>query len=245
MVRTLRRPISADRECDAYSQRSTPDDEISSSSAGGRHVACYPIFPRSLRSMMCRLAPPRRASDAPSQMRVVTTMRMYAKNRRRTPLRVESLEGKTLLSTGLAMQRVAPHVSAAPIVAQVSAFSGTLTGSYSNINIPGFSHILSYSTSGTLIGIGSTRLRGTLSARGGLRPGRLAGQLILRNAGGSMTVNVYQTATTGTDTYTVARARGSDAALRGESGDLTISQSASVSVPFYVYGRATMTFSPG
>jgi hypothetical protein len=172
-------------------------------------------------------------------------MRTYAKNRRYTPLQVESLEGKTLLSTGSAMQRVATHMSAAPIVAQTSAFGGTLTGSYSNIDVPGFSHILSYSASGTLVGIGSTHLGGTLTSRGGLRPGRLAGQLILRNTGGSMTVNVFQTATPGNDTYTVARARGTDAALRGESGELTISQSASVSVPFYVYGQATMTFSPG
>ena len=76
-------------------------------------------------------------------------MRTYTKNYRRGQLRVESLEGKTLLSTGSVMHHVAPHVAVAPIVAQATPFSGTLQGSYSNVNVPGFSHILSYATSGT------------------------------------------------------------------------------------------------
>jgi hypothetical protein len=172
-------------------------------------------------------------------------MRTDAKNRRRTPLRVESLEGRTLLSTGSAVQRIAPRVTAAPIVAQAVALSGTLSGSYSNINVPGFSHILSYATSGTLSGVGSTRLRGTLFARGGARPGRLVGLLRLRNDGGSMTVDVFRPATPGNCTYKVARARGSDAAFQGGSGELTITQAPTLSVPFYVSGQATMTFNPG
>src|ERR1700758_1053657 len=131
-------------------------------------------------------------------------MRTYAKNRRRAPLRVESMEGRTLLSTGSAMQQVAPHVTAAPIVAQAPAFSGTLMGSYSNVNVPGFSHLLSYATSGTLSGVGSTRLPGTLSVRGGARPGRLLGQFLMRNNGGSMIVNVFQSAMPGNYTYNVA-----------------------------------------
>ena len=98
-------------------------------------------------------------------------MRTYAKNRRCTQPRVELLEGKTLLATGSVMHQVAPLVTAAPIVAQATALSGTLAGSYSNVNVPGFSHILSYTTSGTLSGFGSTRLRGTLIVRGGARPG--------------------------------------------------------------------------
>jgi hypothetical protein len=160
-------------------------------------------------------------------------------------LRVESLEGKTLLSTGSAMHLVAPRATAAPIVAQASAFSGTLTGSYSNANVPGFSHILSYATSGTLSGVGSTRLHGTLFVRGRNRPGRLVGQLLLRNTGGSMTVNVLQSTTPGNYTYQVARARGSDAAFQGGSGALTITQNATFSAPFFVSGQATMTFTPG
>jgi hypothetical protein len=174
-----------------------------------------------------------------------STMRTYAKNRRSTPLRVESLEGKTLLSTGSAMQHVAPHVTAAPIVAQASAFSGTLTGSYSNINVPGFSHILNYATSGTLSGVGSTRLRGTLFSRGGHRPGRLAGQFLMRNNGGSMVVNAFKSAMPGDYTYKVVRARGSDTAFRGGSGELTITQTSTISVPYYVSGQTTMTFTPG
>jgi hypothetical protein len=172
-------------------------------------------------------------------------MRTYAKNRRRTPLRVESLEGKTLLSTGSVMHQVAPHVTAAPIVAQATAFSGTLTGSYSNVNVPGFSHILSYATSGTLSGVGSTRLHGTLIVRGGARPGRLVGQLQLRNTGGSMIVNVFQSAMPGNYTYKVARARGSDAAFNAGSGELMITQASTISAPFYVSGQATMTFTAG
>jgi hypothetical protein len=172
-------------------------------------------------------------------------MRTYAKNRRRTPLRVEALEGKTLLSAGSAMQHLAPQVTAAPLAAQAAAFSGTLTGSYSNVDVPGFSHILSYATSGTLSGVGSTRLRGTLFPRGSNRPGRLAGQFRLRNNGGTMIVNVSQTAMPGDYTYSVARARGSDTAFMGASGQLMITQASNFSVPFYVSGQATMTFNSG
>jgi hypothetical protein len=143
------------------------------------------------------------------------------------------------------MQHVAPRVTAAPIVAQVATISGTLTGTYSNVNVPGFSHILSYATSGTLSGVGSTRLRGTLFARGGARRHRLDGQLVMRNDGGSMTLNVFRPATSGNDTYEVARARGSDAAYKSETGDLMISQTQTFSVPFFVSGQATMTFTPG
>ena len=143
------------------------------------------------------------------------------------------------------MHQVAPHVTAAPIVAQVTAFSGTLTGCYSNVNAPGFSHILSYATSGTLSGLGSTRLRGTLFARGAARPGRLVGQFLLRNDGGRMIVNVFRSAVPRTFTYTVARARGSDAPFKGGSGELVITQAPTLSVPFFVSGQATMTFTPG
>jgi hypothetical protein len=172
-------------------------------------------------------------------------MQTHTTNRRRTPLRVESLEGKTLLSTGSAMRQVAPHVTAAPIVAQATAFSGSLSGSYSNINVPGFSHILNYSTSGTLSGVGSTRLRGTLIVPGGVRPGRLVGQLLMRNNGGSMIVNVFQSTMPGNYTDKVARATGSDTALKGGSGELMITQASTFSAPYYVSGQATMTFTPG
>src|SRR5262245_53848987 len=83
------------------------------------------------------------------------SMQRSIRKRRRTPLQVESLEGKALLSAGSVMHRVAPHVTAAPIVAQAAAaFSGTLTGTYSSVNVPGFSHVLSYAASGTLSGAG-------------------------------------------------------------------------------------------
>ncbi len=142
------------------------------------------------------------------------------------------------------MKRVAPHVTAAPIVAQATgALTGTLTGSYSNINAPGFAQILSYATSGTLTGVGSTRLRGTLFVRGGGHPGRLVGHLLLRNTGGAMNISVFQTATEGIDTYQVARARGVDASFRGASGELTITRAQTINVPFYSSGQVTMTFS--
>jgi hypothetical protein len=161
------------------------------------------------------------------------------------PLWVESLEGKTLLSTGSAIQHVAPHMTAAPIVAQAAAFSGTLSGPYSNVDVPGFSHILSYDASGTLSGVGSTRLRGTLIVPGGSRSGRLLGQFLMRNNGGSMTLNVFQSATPGNDTYKVARARGSDTTFIGGSGNLMITQTSTFSVPYYVSGQVTMTFTSG
>lgn len=171
------------------------------------------------------------------------TMRSPTRNRRRTGLRVESLEGKALLSGGPALRHVAPHITAAPIVAQAATgFTGTLTGSYSNVNVPGFSHVLSYAASGTLTGVGSTHLRGTLLVPGGVRPGRLVGQFVLRNSGGRMIANVVESALPGSYTYQVARARGGDAAYQGESGTLTITRSQSFNVPFYTSGQATMTF---
>jgi hypothetical protein len=170
-------------------------------------------------------------------------MRTYTGNRRRPQLRVESLEGKTLLSTASVMQQLAPQVRAAPIVAQVSAaFSGELAGSYSSVRVPGFANTLSYAASGTLSGIGSTRLRGTLF--GGLRAhtGRLIGQLVMRNNGGSMILNVFRLGTPRTYSYKVARARGTDTAFIGERGTLMIAQTPTVSVPFFISGQATITF---
>jgi hypothetical protein len=172
-------------------------------------------------------------------------MRTYTKNRRRLQVQVESLEGKCLLSTGSLLDQVAPHVRAAPIVGQQSAvFSGTLTGSYSNVHAPGIPNIVSYVTSGTLIGLGPTRLRGTLSGR--LRyTGQFADQLIMRNSGGSMIVNVFRSATPGTYSYEVVRARGSDTVFVGTRGTLMITQDRTFSVPFFSSGNATMTFTAG
>jgi hypothetical protein len=151
-------------------------------------------------------------------------MRVRAENRRRTQLEVESLEGKTLLSTGSVMHHVAANMMTAPMVAQDAAFSGTLSGSYGNVNAPGFGHTLSYATSGTLSGPGATRLRGTLILRGRARPGRLVGALLMRNSGGRMIVDVFRSTTVGDYTYRVARARGSDTVFLGGSGNLMITQ---------------------
>jgi hypothetical protein len=171
-------------------------------------------------------------------------MRAYNKYRRRTHLAVESLEEKTLLSLGPMMHRIAPHGTAAPIVAEASAvFSGTLNGTYSNIHAPGFANILSYATSGTLSGVGPTRLRGSLLIRSHPRPGRLIGQFTMRNSGGSMIVNV-RLATPGAYSYKVVRARGSDSAFLAATGTLVITQSPTFHAPFYTFGQATMTFSP-
>jgi hypothetical protein len=168
-------------------------------------------------------------------------MQTRSKNHRRSELRVESLEGKTLLSTGAVMQHVTHHVSAAPMVVQsTAAFSGTLTGSYTNVHgIPFVSNVQSFATSGTLSGIGSTSLRGTLIGR----PGRLAGAFALRNNGGRMILDVFRSGTPGTFTYRVVRARGSDAGFKGDTGTLTITVNQTLSVPYYIYGQATTTFS--
>ncbi len=172
-------------------------------------------------------------------------MPSFNQNRRRTELRVESLEGKALLSTGTGMHHIAPDLRSARIIDQAPApFSGTLTGLYSNIHIPFAGYLLNYATSGTLTGVGSTRLRGSLFVRGATsRAGRFAGKLALHNDGGSMIIRVFQTAVSGTDTYIVGRAGGIDSADRGDIGTLTITQSPTMSVPYYISGQATMTFS--
>jgi len=169
-------------------------------------------------------------------------MRTYKKNRRRTQLRVESLEGKALLSAGFMMH----HVSAAPIVTQATAaFSGTLTGRYSDVHVPFFADIQSYSTSGTLSGVGSTHLYATLFVRPGAPAGRFAGQLLMRNNGGSMVVNVFQSAMPGIYSYKVALASGSDTAFKGGTGTLSITQTPSFMVPNYSFGQSAMTFTLG
>ena len=158
---------------------------------------------------------------------------------------LESLEGKTLLSASSVMQHVAPGLAAAPIVGQAVSFRGTLAGSDSDRSFPGISHVVSFKTTGTLIGPGSTHLRGTLFARGNPQPGRLLGQLLLRNSGGSMTVNVYRSATAGTYTDTVVRARGADTIYQGASGNLKIAMSWAYNDPYYLYEQAWMKFIPG
>jgi hypothetical protein len=95
-----------------------------------------------------------------------------------------------------------------------------------------------------LSGIGSARLRGTLVLRGSARSNRLAGQLMVRNQGGSMIVNVLRTAVRGTYDYNVTLARGTDLPYQGETGTLTIAQTPNFSAPFFVSGDATMTFTP-
>jgi hypothetical protein len=158
---------------------------------------------------------------------------------------LESLEGKTLLSAGSAMQHVAPRLAAAPNVGEAVPFGGTLAGSDSDVSVPGISHVVSFKTTGSLAGPGSTHLRGTLFGRGNPRPGRLLGQLLLRNSGGSMTVNVYRSATAGTYTDTVVHAQGADTIYRGATGDLQIAMAWSYNDPYYLRQLAWMKFIPG
>jgi hypothetical protein len=173
-------------------------------------------------------------------------MQTYTKNRRRMQLQVESLEGKTLLSTGAVMHELAHHVKAAPIVADATAtFSGTLTGQYSDVHVPYFANIQSYVASGTLTGTGSTRLAGTLLVRPSATPGRSFGQLVMHNNGGSMIINISVSGTAGTYTYKVAHAHGNDTAFKGGTGTLMITQSQTFSVSYYSQGQSTMTFTPG
>jgi hypothetical protein len=172
-------------------------------------------------------------------------MRTYTTQPRRTELRVESLEGRTLLSTSSLMHHAVQHVTAAAIMGQTTAeFSGTLTGDYSNVHAPGFANIVSFATSGTLSGIGSTHLKGTLFARGRSPVGRLIGEFRMRNSGGAMILNVFRTTMRGIYTYEVARAKGSDTPYLGSSGGLEITRTPTVSAPFVVFGQATMMFTP-
>jgi hypothetical protein len=156
---------------------------------------------------------------------------------------LESLEGKTLLSAGSAMQHVAPRLATAPIVGQTASFRGTLVGS-DTPNVSGIS-IVSFNTTGNLIGPGVTHLFGTLYALGKPQPGQLLGQLLLRNRGGSMKLNVYRSGTTGTFTDTVVSARGADTIYRGATGNLQIAMALNESLPYYTYQQAWMKFIPG
>jgi hypothetical protein len=156
---------------------------------------------------------------------------------------LDSLEGKTLLSAGPAMQHFAARLTAAPIFDQAVSLRGTLAGPDSDVSVAGISHVVSFNTTGTLIGPGLTRLRGTLYSLG--NPGRLLGRLLLRNIGGSMTVNVYRSATAGTFTDTVVRARGADTIYQGATGNLKITMAWTKYNPYYYHQQATMTFLAG
>jgi hypothetical protein len=172
-------------------------------------------------------------------------MQTYIKNRRRLDLRLEALEGKTLLSTGALSHHAAPHAMTASVAAQAAEFSGTLTGFYSNVHIPFAGYLLNYATSGELTGVGSTHLNGSIFVRPGARAGYAAGRFVTRNDRGLMIVNVFKTRTSGTYNYKVVRATGSDSAYRGGTGVVTTTQSPTHSFPYYVSGQATMTFTPG
>ena len=161
------------------------------------------------------------------------------KNRRRVPLQVESLEGKTLLSGVSPMA----HPTVAAIVAAQATITGTLTGPYSSVHAPFFAYIQSYNTTGTLTGVGSTHLAGTLFVRPSTPAGRFVGQFLVLNSGGSMILNVFASGATGIYSYHVAIANGSDAGFKGDMGTLTITQMPTFSVPYFTDGQSTVTFS--
>jgi hypothetical protein len=172
-------------------------------------------------------------------------MRANIKKRRHTCFQVESLEEKTLLSSGFASQPDLHHATTSAAVAHAAAaFSGALTGFYSNVHIPFAGYLLNYSTSGTLSGTGETFLRGSIFVRPGSHNARALGQFSMHNSGGSMLVRVFQTPTSGTYTYKVIRASGSDLAYKGDIGTLVITQTPTQSFPNFISGQATMTFSP-
>ena len=151
-----------------------------------------------------------------------------------------------MLSAGFASHPSAHHATTSAVVVHAAAaFSGTLTGFYSNVHIPFAGYLLNYSTSGTLSGVGSTSLHGSIFARPGAHNGRAIGQFSMHNNGGSMLVQVFRTPTSGTYSYKVVRAFGSDLAYKGGIGALAITQKPTQSFPYYISGQATMTFSPG
>jgi hypothetical protein len=166
-------------------------------------------------------------------------MRATIKNHRRVSLQVEPLEGKTVLSAGLASHHAA---MTAAVVAQAASFSGTLTGIYSNVHIPFAGYLLNFSTSGTLSGPGSTHLHGSIFIRPGAGRRVAIGQFAMGNDGGSMILRVFRTPATGTYTYRVIRAFGGDVAFKGGTGTVAIAQTPTQSYPYFVSGQATMTF---
>jgi hypothetical protein len=67
----------------------------------------------------------------------------------------------------------------------------------------------------------------------------------LRNDAGAMTINIFRTTTSGTYTYKVVRAKGSEISFKGTRGEVVITQNPTTRLPYYVSGQATMTFNPG
>jgi hypothetical protein len=117
-----------------------------------------------------------------------------------------------------------------------------LTGRYNNIYAPYFANIQNFATVGSLSGVGTAHLYGTLFVRPFAPAGRGLGTLIVRNSGGGMMLRVFASGMPGTYSYWVARAGGSDARFRGDTGTLTNTLTPTFRVPYYTSGYATMTF---
>lgn len=167
-------------------------------------------------------------------------MRTNISNHRGARLGVESLEGKTLLSTGSVAGGLGNRVPADA----AALLSGSVAGFYGSTDIRGGGHVEYYTTSGTLSGIGSANLFDTLYIPLRTETLRRVGGFFIVNADGAMRTRVFASGSAGTYDYKVIGAHGSDAPYRLQTGTLTISQSPNFTKAFYVSGRATITFNP-
>jgi hypothetical protein len=146
-----------------------------------------------------------------------------SKSRRRSPLHVESLEEKALLSG------VHPLVQHAhPVAAAVSTFTGSFSGTYYSTNIPFLNNGMRYgfTNHGQINGMGAN-IYGGISLPNTVTAGKLLGSLVVINRGGTMTINVSETATSSATlpssfTYRVVVGTGNDRGFQGATGTVTI-----------------------
>lgn len=164
---------------------------------------------------------------------------------------VEGLEAKTLLSS---FAGVMPHAAAvAAQVARATArapLAGTVRGSYVERTAnPDTGDAFSFGGSGRLTPLGSVVLTGTIRSPGFVANGHSTGTLVLRGAGGSLTLSVTGPPQDGNTPvpevfhYTIA---GGSGHYKGDTGggyiDLTLTPSRSSIDTLTQAGRFSMQF---
>jgi hypothetical protein len=174
-------------------------------------------------------------------------MNTLTKSKRRMPLHVESLEGKTLLS---GMHPVLHH--AHPVAAATSTFTGSFSGTYYSTNIPFLTNGMRYgfTNHGQINGMGAN-IYGGISLPNTVTAGKLLGSLVVVNRGGTMTIDVSETASSSATLpssfmYRVVASSGNDRGFQGATGTVTINATPSHTFHFgpvsYSVGQSTIAF---
>jgi hypothetical protein len=183
------------------------------------------------------------------------------RNRRHIALRVEFLEGMTLLSGSAATVTAiaVPIISKEPLIPlkpqppAMATFHGKVQGTYvSTDRIPDVGRSWTVSAKGKLSGLGETTVAGTLHSTGFILQGHAGGTLTLKDARGSMTLTLTGPPQSGFSglpakfSFVVTKATGHDRGQLNHTGTVAVSlipgAAASGSPSTTQVGKITLTF---